>query len=66
MTVKEMIKILRRLPVDADLFFVTSISENESIVSEISNIVAPANHLNNMFYLYSEDFAEEYFKNIKE
>lgn len=66
MTVKEMIKVLRRLPVDADLLFVTSISENESIVSKISNIVAPANHLNNMFYLYSEDFAEKYFKNIKE
>lgn len=66
MTVKEMIKLLKRLPADSELLFVTSISENESIVSEISNVVAPANHLNNMFYLYSEDFAEEYFKNIKE
>lgn len=66
MTVKEMIKALKRLPADSELLFVTSISENESIVSEISSVVAPANHFNSAFYFYSEDFAEKNFKNIKE
>ena len=55
MTVKEMKKVLEQLPEDAELLFVTSISENESIVSEISNVVAPANDFT-AFYLYSEDF----------
>lgn len=56
MTVKKLIEVLDQLPEDAELLFVTSISENKSIVSEISHVVAPANDLNTAFYLYSEDF----------
>ena len=58
MTVKELKSILRRLPEDADLLFVSML--NDFVTSQVDDIsfdIASANDEQTAFYLYSEEAA---------
>lgn len=55
MTAKKLIEILKTLPDDAEVLFVSE-SDGHGIVSEISADVAEANETGTMFYLYATDY----------
>lgn len=55
MTAKELIEILKALPEDAEVLFVSEL-DGHGIVSEFSADVAMADETGTVFYLYSTDY----------
>lgn len=60
MTIKELKKLIKDLPDDAEILFVSETPDNCGNVDDIAAMIAPANDSETAFYLYSEEFKEKH------